>query len=160
MLNALRLLGFLLLTLLSGCASMLDSYEKPQVSITSFSLAPQSEAASPTFLIGLRVVNPNRTALPIYGMSYSVEIEDQRILSGAEPDLPEVPGYGSAEFTVRASPDLLGSARLISQLLSGRQESLQYRFTAKFDVGRLLPFITLEEEGEFGFGSTAAEPAY
>lgn len=151
---------FTFFLVLTGCASLIDSYEKPQVSITSFSLAPQSEAASPTFLIGLRVVNPNRAVLPLYGMSYSVEVENQRILSGAEPDLPEVPGYGSAEFTVSASPDLLGSARLISQLLSGKQDSLHYRFTAKFDVGRLLPFITLEEEGEFGFGTASKEPAY
>lgn len=160
MLNILRSLMILLLLSLAGCASWLDSYEKPQVSITSFSLDPASQSVSPTFLIGLRVVNPNRSALPINGMSYSLEVEQQRILSGAEPNLPEVPAYGTTEFTVRASPDLLGSARLISQLLSGQRDSLHYRFSAKFDVGRLLPFITLEEEGNFGFGKNAEEPAY
>lgn len=153
---------FLLLMMmgLTACASLSPSYEKPQVSITSFSLAPQSSGMAPTFLIGLRVVNPNRSALPLQGMSYSVEVEDQRILSGAEPDLPELPGYGTAEFTISAAPDLLGSARLINQLLSGQRDSLHYRFTAKFDVGRLLPYITLEEEGEFGFGTVDTEPAY
>lgn len=150
----------LMLLALTACASLSPSYEKPQVSITSFSLAPQSSGMSPTFLIGLRVVNPNRSALPLQGMSYSVEVEDQRILSGAEPDLPELPGYGTAEFTISAAPDLLGSARLINQLLSGQRDSLHYRFTAKFDVGRLLPYITLEEEGEFGFGAVDTEPAY
>lgn len=145
---------------LSSCASVLPSYEKPQISVTSFSLAPESNGMTPTFLIGLRVVNPNRVTLPLEGMSYSVEVEDQRILSGAEPDLPEVPGYGTAEFTISAVPDLLGSARLINQLLSGQRDSLHYRFTAKFDVGRLLPFLTLEEEGEFGFGTTTGNTAY
>lgn len=145
---------------LAGCASVMPSYEKPQVNITSFSLDPESTGVAPTFLIGLQVVNPNRAALPLEGMSYTVEVEDQRILTGAEPDLPRVPGYGSAEFTIRAMPDLLGSARLLNQLLSGQRDSLHYRFKAKFDVGRLLPFITLEEEGEFGFGSTASESSY
>lgn len=152
-------LVFMLITL-SACASLWPSYEKPQVSITSFSLAPQSTGASPTFLIGLRVVNPNRTALPLQGMSYTVEVEEQRILSGAEPNLPEVPGYGTAEFTISAVPDLLGGARLLNQLLSGRQDSWHYRFTAKFDVGRLLPYLTLEEAGEFGFGAADNDAVY
>jgi LEA14-like dessication related protein len=138
-----------LLGLLSACASWFPSYEKPQINITSFALAPESTGVAPTFLIGLQVVNPNRSALPLKGMSYSVEVEDQRILTGAEPNLPEVPGYGTAEFTIKASPDLIGSARLINQLLSGQRDSLDYRFRARFDVGRLIPFITLEETGSF-----------
>jgi LEA14-like dessication related protein len=150
-------LALTLVLLLSACASWFPSYEKPQVNITSFALAPESTGVSPTFLIGLQVVNPNRSALPLKGMSYSVEVEDQRILTGAEPNLPEVPGYGTAEFTIKASPDLLGSARLINQLLSGQRETLHYLFRARFDVGRLLPFITLEEEGEFGFGRTGSD---
>ncbi len=137
------------IVLLSACASWFPSYEKPQVNITSFALAPESTGVSPTFLIGLQVVNPNRSALPLKGMSYSVEVEDQRILTGAEPNLPEVPGYGTSEFTIKASPDLLGSARLINQLLSGQKQSLRYVFKARFDVGRLIPFITLEEKGSF-----------
>lgn len=155
-----RLLPVLMLMALSACASLWSSYEKPQVSITSFSLAPGSSGSSPTFLIGLRVVNPNRTALPLQGMSYSLEVEDQRVLSGAEPNLPELPGYGTAEFTINAVPDLLGSARLLNQLLSGQKDNLGYRFKAKFDVGGLLPYLTLEERGEFGFGKRGANPAY
>lgn len=95
-------LALTLVFLLSACASWFPSYEKPQVNITSFALAPESTGVSPTFLIGLQVVNPNRSALPLKGMSYSVEVEDQRILTGAEPNLPEVPGYGTAEFTIKA----------------------------------------------------------
>ncbi len=93
-------------------------------------------------------------------MSYSLEVEDQRVLSGAEPNLPELPGYGTAEFTVNAVPDLLGSARLLNQLLSSRQESLGYRFKAKFDVGGLLPYLTLEERGEFGLSNSDRNSAY
>lgn len=144
-----RLLLVLMLIFLSACASLSPSYEKPQISITSFSLAPQSQGTAPTFLIGLRVVNPNRTALPLQGMSYTVEVDDQRILSGARPDLPEVPGFGTAEFTINASPDLIGSARLINQLLSGQRDKLDYLFRARFDIGRLMPFVTVEEKGSF-----------
>ena len=148
---------FVLSFMLAGCATLSPSYEKPQVNITSLSLAPQSSGATPTFLIGIQVINPNRSDLPLYGMSYSLDVEEHTILSGAEPDLPRIPGYGSAEFTISASPDLLGSARLLNQLLSGRSDTLRYRFKARLDVGRLMPFITSEEAGEFSLGQSGTD---
>ncbi len=137
------------LVVLSACATLSPNYEKPQVSITSFSLAPEYQGV-PSFNIGLRVVNPNRAALPIEGMSYSVEIEGNRILTGAEPNLPKIEGYGTADYVIQATPDLLGGARLIQQLLSTRKDSLNYLFKAKLDVGSLMPYIYIEESGDFG----------
>ncbi len=138
------------LMMLGACASWSPSYEKPQINVTSFSLAPSSNGIAPRFLIGLQVINPNRSALPLQGMSYSVEVEGNRILSGAEPDLPRVEGYSSADIVIEASPDLLGSARLLNQLMSGQQQTLGYLFKARFDVGSLLPYVSIEERGEFG----------
>lgn len=143
----------MLLVLLSACASWAPGYEKPQINVTSFALAPDSNGLAPRFLIGLQIINPNRQALPLQGMSYSVEVEGNRILSGAEPDLPRVAGYSSADIIIEASPDLLGSARLLNQLLSGQQQTLNYLFKARFDIGSLLPYVTLEERGEFGLES-------
>lgn len=137
---------------LAGCASWSPSYEKPQINITSFALAPESNGLSPTFLIGLQVTNPNRLALPLKGMSYSVEVDGNRIISGAEPNLPRVEGYSSENIVIKASPDLFGSARLLNQLLSGQQQTMDYVFKARFDIGALIPFVTVEERGEFGLG--------
>ena len=138
-----------LVTLIGGCATLPTDYEKPQVNVTSFSLAPQSDGVTPKFLIGLQVINPNRVDLNPVGMSYSVEVENHRVLSGAKPDLPRIPAYGSADFTIEASPDLLGSARLLNELLSGQHDSLHYLFKARIDIGRLLPYINIDESGEF-----------
>lgn len=145
-----RFLLFCLITIvsLSGCAGWSPNYETPQVNITSFSLAPETAGIAPRFLIGLQVINPNRNALPLKGMSYSVEVDNNRVLSGATPDLPRVPGYGMADFTIEASPDLLGSARLLNRLLNSQAKSLDYKFKAKLDVGSLMPFIHIEESGK------------
>ncbi len=140
----------LMLMILSACASWAPVYEKPQINITSFSLAPDNNGIAPRFLIGLQVINPNRRTLPLQGMSYSVEVDGNRILSGAEPDLPRVEGYSSADIVIEASPDLLGSARLLNQLMSGQQQTLDYLFKARFDVGALLPYVSIEERGQFG----------
>ncbi|MAX52474.1 MAG: hypothetical protein CMH22_10880 [Methylophaga sp.] len=139
---------FTMVYFLSACASFSPEFEQPQVNITSFNLAPSSTASTPIFIIGLQVINPNRQALPLKGMSYSVEVDGYRILSGAEPDLPRVAAYGTEEFTIQAIPDLLGSAKLISQLMSHHQDAVKYRFKARLDIGSLFPFIDIEEAGE------------
>lgn len=153
MLSIKNLSVVIMLIMLSACASWWHSYEAPQINVTSFALAPDSSGVAPRFLIGLQVINPNRSALPLAGMSYSVEVEGNRILSGAEPDLPRIEGYSSADIVIEASPDLLGSARLLNQLLSSQQQTLDYLFKARFDVGALLPYVTIEERGEFGLQS-------
>tara|TARA_R110002050_G_scaffold269917_2_gene412645 strand:+ start:193116 stop:193547 length:432 start_codon:yes stop_codon:yes gene_type:complete len=138
------------MTLLVACAGLTPNYEKPQVNVTSFTLAPDSSGLSPRFNIGLQVINPNRSALPLVGMSYSVEVEGNRILNGAEPNLPRIEGYSSADIIIQASPDLFGSARFLNQLLSGQRDELNYLFKARLDVGTLMPYINIEEKGQFG----------
>lgn len=145
-----RLSVLLLMISLIACAGLTPNYEKPQVSITSFTLAQDTTGLGLRFDIGLHIVNPNRTALPLIGMSYSVEVEGNRILSGAEPNLPRIEGYSSADIIIQATPDLFGSARLLNQLLTGQQDQLNYLFKAKLDVGTLMPYITIEEKGSFG----------
>jgi len=145
-----RLSILFLMIFLAACAGLTTTYEKPQVNLTSFTLAPDSSGLAPRFNIGLQVINPNRTALPLVGMSYSVEVEGNRILSGAEPNLPRIEGYSSADIVIQASPDLFGSARLLNQLLSGQRDELNYLFKARLDVGTLMPYINIEEEGRFG----------
>jgi LEA14-like dessication related protein len=149
-----KLLLVALMALISACASWSPSYEKPQVNITSFSLAPESNGLAPRFIIGLQIINPNRNALPLKGMSYSIAVENNNVLSGATSDLPRIPGYGMADFTIEASPDLLGSARLVNRLLSGNKKNLDYTFKAKLDVGSLMPFINIEESGKFTLSDT------
>ncbi len=147
-------LALLLAVMLVGCASVMPGFEQPQVNITAFALSPESAGSAPRFNIGLQIINPNRSALSFEGMSYSLEIEGNRILSGATRDLPKVPGYGMADFTIQASPNLVGSARLLTDLFSRQRNSLGYTFKARLDTGGLVPFINLEEEGKFDLSNT------
>lgn len=142
-------LGLLFILIVGGCASLSSNYEKPQVNITSFAFAPNTAGLAPRFDIGIQIINPNRVALPFRGMTYAVEIEGYRILSGATPDIPTVPAYGQADFMIQASPDLFGSARLLGDLFSNTQRNnVKYSFSARLDAGRLLPMINIQETGE------------
>lgn len=133
--------------MLAACAGLSPYPETPSVSVTSIALAPDSTGLAPRFRVGLNVVNPNRRDLPLVGMSYAFELEGTRILSGAASDLPVVPAYGSAEFTIDLMPDLLGSARLLSDLMGRQRDQLDYRFTARLDVGGWTPDIRVEQAG-------------
>lgn len=141
-----------LAVLLSGCAGIGPGFEQPQVSVTSFGLAPNNNASAPRFAVGIRIVNPNHVALPLKGMSYSVEIDGIRLLNGAKPDLPAVGAYASEDFTIEIAPDLIGSVRLVSELFSQNRSKLTYRFRAKVDVGALLP-LNVVQEGEFSLAA-------
>lgn len=139
-----------ILAALAGCASLSPYDEAPEVNITSFTLAPAGAGVVPRFNIGIQVINPNRAALSLRGMNYSVLIDGNRILSGATADLPEVPGYGAADFTIEASPNLLGGARLMTDMLSRESSDFGYTFRARLDVGGVLRYINVEESGRFG----------
>lgn len=147
-----RVFGLLVIAILAGC-NTLGYHEKPDVNITSFNLAPQSSGAAPQFDIGIQIINPNSRALPLRGISYSLEIEGQRILSGAKPDLPQIPAYGTAEFVIQASPDLIGSARLIADMFSRQRDSLGFVFRATLDPGTIMPSIRIEEAGRFNLNT-------
>lgn len=142
----------LLALVLTGCAGLVPGTEPPAVSVTSFALAPETAGNTPRFNIGIHVVNPNRNPIRLRGMSYTVEIEGNRILNGANPDLPTVPGYDSADFVIQASPDLLGGVRLLTDLFARRRDTLGYTFRARIDAGSLLP-LTIEESGQFSLPS-------
>ena len=60
-----------------------------------------------------------------------------------------------ADFTIEASPNLLGSARLINRLLTGQNNGFAYTFKARLDMGGLLPYQTIEETGRFNFSDTS-----
>jgi LEA14-like dessication related protein len=145
----------LLLPLLTGlllpaaCGSLTPGFQQPQISVTSFALAPQSTSLAPHFNIGLRVTNPNRVPLPLRGISYEVEVEGNRILNGANPTLPTVGAYSSADFVIEAAPDLFGGARLLADLMTRQRSSLGFTFRARIDTGSLLPAIRVEEKGNF-----------
>lgn len=124
------------------------AFEAPTVTLDSFRLLP-GEGISPRFLIGLRVLNPNPVAIDLRGISYDVEIEGQRLLSGVAGNLAKVPPYAESQIELQAGLNLLGSVRLLNDLLTdASRERLAYTFRARLDVAGLTQRLSLEESGE------------
>ena len=143
--------------LLAGCAGLRPGWETPTVTVKSVRAIP-SQGMLPEFEIDLHVVNPNREALKLAGVSYTVSLEGHELIKGVGNDLPVIDGYGEGDFTLNASADLFAGVGLIRDLMSTQKDTLSYSFEAKLDPGALRPSIRVKDAGEVslsGIGNAA-----
>jgi len=141
---------------LAGCAGMGSDYDTPTVTVSSFRALP-SEGALPAFEIGLRVINPNREALELQGVAYTVSLAGHEIIKGVANDLPVVDGYGEGEFLLTASANLFAGIRLITDLMRNDADILEYEFEAKLDTGGFWRAVRVKESGEISLRPAATE---
>ncbi|MEH6628444.1 MAG: LEA type 2 family protein [Motiliproteus sp.] len=134
---------------------MRTDFETPAVTVSSFKALP-SEGLAPRFQIGLHIVNPNRTALKLQGVAYSISLEGHKIITGVANDLPEIAAYGEGQVIVTAVADVLNTIRLITGLMSQPRHEFNYEFNAKLDVGALLPAIRVLDRGSVSLDSGSA----
>jgi LEA14-like dessication related protein len=148
-----RLIIFCLAAFLAaGCTTLRPGFETPSVDVTSFRLLP-SHALTPSFEIGMHIVNPNAVQLNLRGMSYRVFLNDYQVVEGAANDLPVVPAYGDAEFKVTATVGLIESMRFVNDMLQNAGGQVVYRLKAKLDIGAMVPAILVEKSGSLSPGA-------
>ncbi len=140
----------LLAIFLTSCVNLTPDFEEPSVEVTSIQLR-NSNSLAPEFDIALRVTNPNRDALNIDGMTYTLYLAGNKVVSGVANDLPGVPGYGEVAVTIQATLSLFGSLGLLNELMNRYQQSIDYELVTKLDIGRFYPKITVKRQGLFNF---------
>ncbi len=139
---------------LTGCAVLQTDYETPTVSITSFRAIP-GEGMAPKFEIGLHIINPNRSALDLKGISYTINLEGHKLLTGVSNKLPRIEGYGEGDVLLEASLDFFSSIGLFAELAKNKkQEMFSYSLDAKLDVGILHPIIRVNKKGNLSLFSS------
>ena len=137
----------------SSCAPLQPGFETPVVSISSVEALP-SQGVVPQFEIGLHIVNPNRTALNLKGVVYTISLEGHKLLTGVANELPVIEAYGEGDILLNASVDLLSSIGFFTDLIRNQSlEKISYQIDVKLDVGTLYPFIRVTKEGELSLNS-------
>jgi len=139
---------FCLVFLLSACATLQPDFEKPSVELMAIRVLP-SEGITPQFEIDLKVLNPNRTELKLSGASYSISLDNFELIKGVASNLPVVPAYGEAKFTLRAGMSLMQGIRFVTAMANDPRDSIAYEVKAKLDMGPLSPAIRVTESGDF-----------
>jgi len=152
-----RIALLLLTVFLASCATLSPDYEEPTVTLSSFRALP-SEGMVPAFEIGLRIINPNSTALNLDGIVYTISLEGYELVKGVGKDFPVIEGYSEGEVKLTASANLLAGIRFVGDMMQSKGESLEYEFKAKLDLGGLYPSIRISESGELDLGGMGRGP--
>jgi hypothetical protein len=147
-----RVIGLLLGVILSACATLSPDYEEPTVTLSSFNAIP-SEGMVPAFEIGLRIINPNAQALNLDGIVYTVSLQGYELVKGVGKDFPVIEGYSEGEVKLTAAANLLAGIRFVGDMMQSQDESVEYEFKAKLDLGGLYPSIKVRETGEINLNN-------
>jgi LEA14-like dessication related protein len=108
--------------LFGGCATLSPDFEEPSLQINSIRLI-NFDGMTPQFEIDLHIVNPKRDALELKGLSYTLHLAGNQVVSGATSKLPVIAAYGEADFKIDASVSLLDGLQLLSKLINEYQEN-------------------------------------
>ena len=138
---------FLVLATLAGCASLAPEIDPPKISLVGLRSLP-AHNGPPRFEIKLRVINPNKQALDIVGISYSIELLNKELITGVTNEIPSIAGYGEGVVILEAELQLVELLRLMASVGDTKSGPLAYRFSAKIDFKGLMPTQRLEERGE------------
>jgi LEA14-like dessication related protein len=140
--------------LLTACATLNPGYEQPTVTLSSFNAVP-SEGMVPAFEIGLRIINPNSQALSLEGIVYTISLQGHELVKGVGKDFPVIEGYSEGLVKLTASANLLAGIRFIGDMMGAAEESLEYEFKAKLDLGGIYPSIRISETGHINLGGNS-----
>ena len=144
-----------MLVFLTACTGLRPGFETPAVTVKSVRALP-STGAFPDFEIVLHVVNPNREALKLAGVAYTVSLEGHDIIKGVGNELPVIEGYGEGDLTLTASADLFAGLSLLRDLIATSGDSINYEFEAKLDPGPLSPSIRVKDVGTVSLNPSAS----
>ncbi len=137
----------LLVTLLSSCALLDPAYEKPAVHLVR--LEPLSSSGfEQRFKVDLKIINPNSTTLNVSGMSYTLKLNGEKVITGVAGQIAEISPYSETIFQVEASTNILAGLRLISSLFDKPGRELRYELETKLRSGWWPVPVHVVESGE------------
>jgi LEA14-like dessication related protein len=122
---------------LAGCASLTQSWQTPEVAVTS--IKPQQlTLQQQTMQVGLKIRNPNDRMLPIKAMTYRLYLEGDQIASGGGALDRQIPAFGEEDVEVSLIGD---GAALIGMLpaLALQSRPWRYKIAGTATVAGVLP---------------------
>jgi LEA14-like dessication related protein len=133
--------------LLGGCATLAPKFERPRLSVVAVEIRDAS-LVEQHLRVKMRVMNPNATALPIEGISYTIEVGGEELGRGVTADSFTVPGHGEAEFDMLLTTNLAATFFKVMPRMKDSQHPLEYRLVGKVNTAMtFLRSIPFDERG-------------
>lgn len=136
----------LLSALLSSCALLDPAYEKPAVHLVKIEPL-SSRGLEQRFRVDLKIINPNRSGLNVSGMSYTLKLNGEKVVTGVAGQISKIPPFSEKIVQVEASTNILAGLRLISSLLNKPGRELNYELATKLRSGWWPVPINIVESG-------------
>jgi LEA14-like dessication related protein len=133
--------------LMSGCSLFAPKLEKPKLSVVNVELQ-KSDLWEQRLKVRMRVENPNDRAIPVKGLTVTLDVQDQEVAHGVSGASFVVPALGEAEFDMNMTANMAGA--LLKLLGAGNQlsDSVDYRITGKLTLSQgLFRSIPFEDRG-------------
>jgi LEA14-like dessication related protein len=121
------------LFLLTACAGLYEQIETPTISVVNLQLV-EATVFEQNYRIQLRIQNPNAFEIPVKGLQYTIELNDQHFASGVSNHSAVIPALDTAVIEVEARSTLLSFFRQFSNLQQGNLETISYRLNGKIHL--------------------------
>jgi hypothetical protein len=101
--------------LISGCASLTQSWITPEVALAGLRIKELSLVRQ-VFIVSLSVKNPNDRTLPIKALTYRITLEGNELAQGSSQLDRQIPPLGTALADVEVVGSLLGITQQLPAL--------------------------------------------
>jgi len=144
-------LALSLLTL-SACSN-LRSIEPPTITLAG--IEPLNMTLfEQTYMLKLRVQNPNDFDLPLEAMNYVLELNGSRFANGVSRKSVTIPAYDSAIIETEVISSLVSLFGQLQDFALKGAGSMQYRLLGDVNVGNWDTRIPFEYDGELNLNPT------
>jgi LEA14-like dessication related protein len=142
--------------LLTACAGLNRYPERPRVSLVS--IQPKEVALlEQRYALQIRILNPNEAAIPVAGMSYSLELNGREFAYGVSRQAVTIPAFGEALLDVDVVSNLLNIMQQMQEMSETRQENLRYRLVGKISLSNSALSLPFDYQGELTYAHTPPE---
>jgi LEA14-like dessication related protein len=99
----------------------------------------------------LRILNPNDTAIPLEGLSYTLEINGREFAYGVSRQSVSIPAYGEALLDVDVVSNLLNVLQQVQEMGTEKRGSLNYRLSGKMNLASRVASLPFDYQGELNY---------
>lgn len=129
---------------LTGCASI-TPIKAPEVSLVSIEPS-KTKGFSQYFTLSLLVTNPNGFDLNIDGVTFNLEIADQKVMAGVSNSIPLLKAYSETPVKLNASIGLFDLLKLLAYFGQNPTQEMKYNLKTVIDPSGFIP-LTVNREG-------------
>lgn len=144
--------AFLIVAILAtsaACSMFKPKFIPPQLSIVSVQLE-RSDLFAQHLKVRMRVDNPNDLALPVEGLSYTLDVAGQEAAQGVSTASFTVPALGEAEFDMDVTANLAGTLLRLLSRGDSLSSAIDYHIAGKVRLSHgLLRSVPFDKRGTF-----------